>query len=499
MRKTKIVSTLGPATDPPDVLRAMLAAGLNVARFNFSHGTHEEHKARLNQFREICNETKSCVALLADTKGPEIRLGTFENGKTDLVAGSTFTLTSDPVDGNATRASVTYKGLPGEVSQGTRILLDDGLIELVVESVSGNNILTKVINGGKISDRKGVNVPGVSLDMPYICAKDRSDLRFFVENEFDIVAASFVRNAKDIIEMREELRRVDSNTKIKIIAKIENAEGVANIESILDACDGIMVARGDLGVEVEYEELPIIQKNLINMAIKKGKPVITATQMLESMIVNPRPTRAETSDVANAIYDGTSAIMLSGETAVGKYPLQAIKTMAKIAERIERSIDYKERFRQGEYQMEPSITNAISHATVTISHDLNVTAIVTVSLSGNTAQNVTKYRPICPIIACTPDPVVQRQLNLNWGIIPLLTRKETETNELFNHAVDTALRAGYLDEGDYVILTAGVPVGHSGTTNMIKVHVVGEKILGLSRSQMTNDDEGIMAQEVNRL
>jgi len=477
MRKTKIVCTLGPATDPPDILRAMIDAGLDVARVNFSHGLHEEHKARIEALREACAECGSTVALLADTKGPEIRLGSFEGGKTTLTAGNTFVLTTDTVAGNASRASITYEGLPGEVSIGTRILLDDGLIELVVESVSGSSIVTRIKNGGPISNKKGVNVPGVHLDIPYICAKDRMDMRFIVENDFDFIAASFVRNAKDIYDIRDELNRVDRRNNIKIIAKIENEEGVNNFDTILDACDGVMVARGDLGVEVEYEELPIIQKDLIKRTLQQGKPVITATQMLESMIVNPRPTRAETSDVANAIYDGTSAIMLSGETAVGKYPVEALRAMSKIAVRIEKSIDYRQRFQQAEYKAEASITSAISHATVTTSHDLRAAAILTVSMSGNTAQNVTKYRPTCPIIACTPNPIVQRQMKLNWGIIPLLTQEETDTSELFSHAVDAAMDAGLLQEGELVVLTAGVPVGHSGTTNLLKVHVVGEKFL----------------------
>jgi len=367
--------------------------------------------------------------------------------------------------------------MPGEVASGARILLDDGLIELIVESVSGMNINTRIVNGGRISDRKGVNVPGINLDIPYICAKDRLDLRFIAENGFDFVAASFVRSPKDVDEIRNELRRIDSKNKIKIISKIESAEGVNNVDSILAACDGLMIARGDLGVEMEYEELPIIQKDLIKLTLHHGKPVITATQMLESMIKNPRPTRAETSDVANAIYDGTSAIMLSGETAVGKFPVESLSAMSKVAERIEKAIDYRKRFRLGEYEFEPSITNAISHATVTISHDLRASAILTVSMSGNTAQNVTKYRPTCPIIACTPCPVVKRQLKMNWGVIPLLTEEETDTSALFNHAVEAAMDAGHIQEGELVVLTAGVPVGYSGTTNLIKVHVVGEKIL----------------------
>jgi len=477
MRKTKIVATLGPATDNPDVLRAIIAAGLDVARFNFSHGDHEGHKERVDLLRGICAEMGATVALLADTKGPEIRLDVFQGGRVELTAGKPFTLTSDTIVGDDTRVGISYASLPSEISPGAKILLDDGLIELKVESVTGTNINTRVIIGGPISDRKGVNVPDVSLDFAFISAKDRSDLRFFVENEFDLIAASFVRSAEDVREMREELHRIDSQNKLRIIAKIENAEGVRNADSILSVCDGLMVARGDLGVEVAFEELPIIQKDLIKRAVRQGKPVITATQMLESMVVNPRPTRAETSDVANAIYDGTSAIMLSGETAAGKYPVESVAAMAKIAERIERDIDYYQRFLRDEYKSETSITNAISHATVTTSHDLRTAAILTVSMSGNTAYNVAKFRPECPIIACTPDHVVQRQLKLAWGVIPLLTEKETDTAALFNHAVEAAVNGGYLKKGDLVVLTAGVPVGYSGTTNLLKVHVVGEKIL----------------------
>jgi pyruvate kinase len=477
MRKTKIVATLGPATDNPDVIRALLRAGLDVARFNFSHGSHEEHKVRIAALREACKDTGITVAFLADTKGPEVRLGTFENDKAELICGDSFTLTTNEVTGNSLRAGITYKKLPEEVKTGTRILLDDGLIELVVESVTGTNINARIINGGVISNRKSVNVPSVNLNIPYLCPKDRADLRFIVENEFDMIAASFVRSAEDIKQIQNELFRIDSDNKIKIIAKIEDSEGVANIDSIITASDGIMIARGDLGVELEYEELPVIQKDLIRRTLMQGKPAITATQMLESMIVHPRPTRAEASDVANAIYDGTSAVMLSGETAVGKYPVEALSAMAKVAERIEKSINYKERFRLGEHYSETTITNAISHATVTTAHDLNAAAILTVSLSGTTAQNVSKYRPTCPILACTPDPVVGRQLRLNWGILPLMTKEETDTTALFNHAVQTALEAGCINEGELVVLTAGVPVGHSGTTNMLKVHVVGEKIL----------------------
>ena len=477
MRKTKIIATLGPSTDDPDVLRAMLKNGLDVARFNFSHGDHEGHRKRVEDLRNLCDETGSTVALLADTKGPEIRLDVFQGGCAELVSGSSFTLTNSAVTGDASRVGISYANLSREVSPGTRILLDDGLIELLVEAVTGTDVTTRVITGGTISDRKGVNVPGVRLDLPYISGKDRLDLRFFVENGFDFIAASFVRSEDDIKEIREELHRIDSNNKIKIIAKIENAEGVMNADAILAASDGLMVARGDLGVELAYEELPIIQKDLIKKCMSQGKPVITATQMLESMINNQRPTRAETSDVANAIYDGTSAIMLSGETAVGKHPVEAVTTMAKIALRIERSIDYHERFLRREHKAETSVTNAISHATVTTAHDLRSAAILTVTISGNTARNVARFRPGSLIIACTPDPVVQRQLKLVWGVVTLLMKTEPDTAALFNHAVEAALAGGYVCDGDLVVLTAGIPTGYSGTTNMLKVHVVGEKVL----------------------
>jgi len=477
MQKTKIICTIGPASESPEILREMILGGMNVARLNFSHGSHPEHLAKVENIKKLRHELKMSVAILLDTKGPEIRLGTFDGGKVELKTGSTFILTTDQVVGDNQRAAVSYTELPNEVSTGTRILLDDGLIELIVESVSGKTITTRIINGGIISNRKSVNVPSVSLKIPYLCAKDRSDLRFIVENGFDLIAASFVRNEVDVKSIRDELHRIDSRNKIKIIAKIENADGVNNVDSILSVCDGIMIARGDLGVELEYEELPVIQKDLIKRTLQQGKPVITATQMLESMILNPRPPRAKTSEVANAIFDGTSAIMLSGETAVGKYPVEALAAMSKIAERIEKSIDYRAMYQRREYKTEVSITNAISHATVTTSHDLHASAILTVSLSGKTAQSVAKYRPTCPIIACTPDPVVRRQLMLNWGVIPLLTSEDNDTTELFNHAVEAAIEAGCIKEGELVVLTAGVPVGYSGTTNLLKVHVVGEKIL----------------------
>ena len=479
MRKTKIVATLGPASDDPAILRKMLATGLDVARFNFSHGSHEDHQIRIDSFRKICREEGVTVALLADTKGPEIRLGTFTDGRAELKTGTTFTLTTAEIIGDAGRVSISYDRLPGNVSPENRILLDDGLIELSVVSVSNTEITTRVINGGVITDRKSLNVPGVALNMPYISAKDRSDIRFFIENDFDIIAASFVRSDRDITDLREEITRVKRDSKIKIISKIENAEGVRNLDAILSASDGLMVARGDLGVEVDFEELPILQKDMIRRAVSKGKDVITATQMLESMINNPRPTRAETSDVANAIYDGTGAIMLSGETAMGKYPAEALAAMARIAERIEKSIDYRLRFERSGQRSETSVTNAISHATVTTAHDLDAAAILTVTWSGITARNVAKFRPGCPVLACTPDQGAQRQMKLVWGVVPLLTVQDDNTTKLFTHAVEAALESGYVKTGDLVVLTAGVPVGYAGTTNMLKVHVVGDPILAV--------------------
>lgn len=474
MRKTKIVATLGPATDEPKVMEELLLAGLDVARFNFSHGEHQDMRERVNLVRAACKQTGKVVALLADTKGPEVRLGRFENGKAVLVEGQIFNLTTDDLPGNEKMASVSYAGFAKDLTAGNHVLLDDGLIELVVEGITGNTVTTRVINGGEISDRKGVNVPGVSLNLPFISSKDRADMRLAVELNFDFIAASFVRSAEDIRLMREELHRMGGD-QMRIIAKIENAQGVKNADDILASSDGLMVARGDLGVEVEFEELPVIQKELIKKAYRAGKNVITATQMLESMIHNPRPTRAETSDVANAIYDGTSAIMLSGETSVGKYPVAALKAMARIAERTEKDIDYRMRFFNSLYKPETNVTNAISHATVTTAHDLQAAVILTVTKTGETARNISKFRPLCPIIVCTPDKNVQRQLQLAWGVTPLLTPEIEDTTALFETAVSTALEHGCVSDGDLIVITAGVPVGMAGMTNMIKVHEVGEK------------------------
>ena len=476
MRKTKIICTLGPATDDEDVLRRMILAGMNVARFNFSHGDHSAHLARLTELRKIRDELNLPVAALLDTKGPEIRLGVFEdpNGVV-LEPGQTFTLTTRECPGTKERAYVNYEGLPADVKKGVRLLINDGLISLTVDKVSDAEIVCTVVDGGKLTDRKGVNVPGVSLRMPYLSARDMSDLQFGKENDYDFIAASFVRNATDVNILRNYCDAIGLR-HVKIIAKIENAEGVSNIDSIIAASDGIMVARGDMGVEISFEQIPAIQKMIIKKVYEAGKIVVTATQMLESMITNPRPTRAEITDVANAIYDGTSAIMLSGESAVGKHPVEAVKTMDLIARTAEEDIDYVRRFQNlrpdaSEFK---DITSAIGHATVTTAtaNDLSASAIITVTKSGTTARMISKFRPQTMIIGATISEKAWRQLNLSWGVLPVMCEIKNNSDELFDHAVDVSLRCGAIKHGDTVVISAGVPLGISGTTNMLKVHEV---------------------------
>ena len=468
MRKTKIICTLGPSTDKDGVLRELVANGMNVARFNFSHGSYEEHKGRLDMLKAIRTELGKPVAALLDTKGPEIRLKEFKNGVEMLEAGQTFTLTTREVEGTKEICSVTYKDLPQDVQPGGTIMLDDGLIMLHIEQVTDTDIICTVLNSGKIKTKKGVNVPGVHLSMPYLSQKDREDIIFGVQNGFDFIAASFVRTAQDVYDIRNLLNEYDSN--IRIIAKIENREGVNNIDSILSAADAVMVARGDLGVEIDFTELPGIQKDIIDRSFSFGKPIVTATQMLDSMMVNPRPTRAEISDVANAIYDGTSAIMLSGETAAGAYPVEALKTMSAIAERTENEEHYRAQ-RHAEIQI--SVSDATAHAACLTAKDVNAAAIVTVSESGNTARLLSKYRPAQPIIACVMDEQVQRQLSISWGITPLMMDLATSTDELIEKSTALAKEHGYLHDGELAVVTAGVPVGVSGTTNMIKIHMIG--------------------------
>ena len=469
MRKTKIICTIGPASESEERLRELMLAGMNVARFNFSHGTHKEQLAKFNRVLRGRKELGLPVATLLDTKGPEIRLKDFEGGKVELLADQTFVLTTDEVLGTTERATITYKNLKHDIQAGTTILIDDGLIEMRVEEITGNDIVCRVINGGYVSNHKGVNVPGAILSMPYISAVDRDDIIFGAEHGFDFLAASFARTKEDILEVRKILE--ERGSRMKIIAKIENMQGIDNLEEILEVSDGIMVARGDMGVEVPMEEVPILQKKMIKMAVARGKHVITATQMLESMIKNPRPTRAEATDIANAIYDGTTAIMLSGESAAGLYPVEAVKTMAKIAERAEQDIDYRSRMqkRQGERTETPDITTAISYATCSVAMDLKADAIITVTMSGFTANMIARYKPACPIIGCTLDEKVCRQLNLLWGVSPVLIKKEQTTDALFEEAVFKSKQAGLIKTGDTVVITAGVPLGIAGKTDMIHV------------------------------
>lgn len=467
MRKTKIICTIGPSSESEEKLRELMLAGMNVARFNFSHGTHEEHKKKFDRVIKVSNELGLPVATLLDTKGPEIRLKDIEGGKTELVSGQKFILTTEEILGTNEKVSISYKNLVNDISVGTTILIDDGLIEMVVDAIEDTDILCTVINGGPISNHKGVNVPGAELSMPYISDVDRSDIMFGCDMGFDFIAASFVRCREDILEVRKILDEHESH--MKIIAKIESMQGIRNLEDILTVSDGIMVARGDLGVEIPMEEVPVVQKQMIKMAEAQGKHVITATQMLESMIKNPRPTRAETTDIANAIYDGTTAIMLSGETAAGAYPVEAVRTMARIAERSEQDIDYNGRMKRREHIDNFDVTTAISHATCTTAMDLKAAAIITVTISGFTAGMISRYKPSCPIIACSVSPRICRQLSLSWGVTPIWIARENTTDDLFDVAIHAAEEAGYIKKGDKVVLTAGVPLGVSGKTNMLRV------------------------------
>ena len=468
MRKTKIICTIGPASQSEEKLKELMLAGMNVARFNFSHGDHEEQTGKFANVLKVSQELNLPIATLLDTKGPEIRIRDFENDDSiALEAGQTFILTTDDVIGTNKIVSVTYKNMCKDVRVGSHVLIDDGLIDLLVEEIEGNNIICKVLNAGYISNKKGVNVPGVSLTMPYISKKDRDDIILGAKLGFDFIAASFARNKEDIIEVREILNQYKS--KAKIIAKIENLQGVENLDEILEVSDGIMVARGDMGVEIPMEDVPPLQKKMIKRAVEEGKHVITATQMLDSMMKNPRPTRAEATDVANAIYDGTSAIMLSGETANGMYPVEALKTMARIAERTEKDIDYVSRLKKATAKAEIDITTAICHATCTVANNVSAKAIITVTMSGFTADMIARFRPSCAVVGCSVNPRVCRQMNLLWGVMPCLMKKKQTENELFDEAVEIALETGIVQKGDKVVITAGVPLAITGRTNMIRV------------------------------
>ncbi len=473
MRKTKIICTLGPASSEEPVIRQLMLSGMDVVRLNMSHGSYDEHRRKINIVKALREEFDSPTALLLDTKGPEIRLKSFADGSVILKEGQAFTLTGEDIVGDDTICAITYTKLAEDIKVGGRILLDDGLIALSVEKIEGLSILCRVLNGGKVSNNKGVNVPGCSFSMPYMSEKDKDDIKFAVEEDFDFIAASFVRSKEDVADIKQLLDELGGND-IRIISKIENAQGIENIDEIIRASDGIMIARGDMGVEIELEEIPRIQKELIKKTYVAGKQVVTATQMLESMVENPRPTRAEVTDVANAVYDGTSAIMLSGETAAGKYPVEAVKTMASIAAHTERNINFVSRMNNATNNNITDITSAISHATCSTAHDLGAVAILTASKTGRTARLISRFRPACNIICGCTDIKVRRQLNLAWGVTPLMISEMDTTDQLFKTVAVAAEKAGLVESGDLTVITAGIPLGVSGTTNMLKVHLVGD-------------------------
>ncbi len=475
MRKTKIVCTIGPASESIEKLTQLMEAGMNVARLNFSHGDFEEHGARIKNIREASKKIGKNIAILLDTKGPEIRTHNMVNGTIELQVGTKCIISMTEVEGTPEKFSVTYEGLIDDVQVGSKILLDDGLIGLEVEQLDKENgdIHVKVLNTGTLKNKKGVNVPGVSVKLPGITEKDANDILFGIEQNVDFIAASFVRRASDVLEIRQLLEK-NNGTHIHIIPKIENQEGVDNIEEILEVSDGLMVARGDLGVEIPAEEVPLVQKDLIKKCNALGKPVITATQMLDSMQRNPRPTRAEASDVANAIFDGTDAIMLSGETAAGTYPVEAVQTMHNIASRAESALDHKNLLSNLSKNNEHTITDAIGESVAHTALNLNVNAIITSTESGHTARMISKYRPKAPIVAVTANDYVVRRLALVWGVYPQLGQKSITTDEVLDNAVDESLNSGLVSHGDLVVITAGVPIGQAGTTNLMKIHVVGD-------------------------
>lgn len=475
MRKTKIVCTIGPSSEPPEMLRKLIQAGMNVARLNFSHGDFDEHGGRIDNIRKVSAELGLNTAILLDTKGPEIRTGKLGVDAVELIQDETLILTTEEILGDSRRISVTYADLTSDVQPGSTILIDDGLIGLTVEKIEGTEIHCTVVNGGTLKSKKGVNVPGVKTTLPGITEKDRADIIFGISRGVDFIAASFVRKASDVLEIRQLLE--EHNAKhIQIISKIENQEGVDNLDEILEVSDGLMVARGDLGVEIPAEQVPLVQKRMIRQCNLAGKPVITATQMLDSMQRNPRPTRAEASDVANAIFDGTDAIMLSGETAAGRYPVESVQTMARIAEKAESALEHREILVRQSLAQQKTVTESISQAVASSALDLDAKAIITSTESGFTARMVSKYRPKAPIIAVTPIEQTMRRLALIWGVIPVKGVAAKNTDDMFELAVDAGVRMGHIHLGDLVVITAGVPVGRSGTTNLIKIHHVGEMI-----------------------
>ncbi|MWV44018.1 pyruvate kinase [Paenibacillus sp. HJL G12] len=471
MRKTKIVCTIGPSSESLENTKKLILAGMNVARLNFSHGDFEEHGNRINNIRQASKELNKTVAILLDTKGPEIRTGKLAVEPIELVQDEYITLTTEEILGDKDRISITYQDLPSDVEVGSTILIDDGLIGLTVVGVEGTEIKCRIVNGGTIKSKKGVNVPGVAISLPGITEKDANDIVFGIEQGIDFIAASFVRKASDVQEIRELLEKHDAG-HIQIISKIENQQGVDNLDEILEASDGLMVARGDLGVEIPAEEVPLVQKRMIEKCNVAGKPVITATQMLDSMQRNPRPTRAEASDVANAIFDGTDAIMLSGETAAGKYPVESVLTMSRIAEKAESALNYRDIFLKQRIAQETTVTEAISQSVAISALDLNAKAIISSTESGHTARMVSKYRPQAPIIAVTTQERTLRRLALTWGVTPIQGKTATSTDEMFENSLKGGLESGLVKPGDLVVITAGVPLGQSGSTNLVKVSQV---------------------------
>lgn len=477
LRKTKIVCTLGPSTDDENVMRSLIEEGMNVARFNFSHGGHEEQFGRLTMLRKLREEMKRPVAALLDTKGPEIRLKEFASGKVELKNGQTFTLTTEDIVGDESRVAITYKDLPDDVKPGDTILIDDGLIGLKVKEIQGKDIVCRVVNGGELGQRKGINVPNVSVNLPGITAKDKKDIIFGIEQGIDFIAASFVRNADAVREIRTILKEHNAE-HIEIISKIENSEGIENLDKIVQASDGIMVARGDMGVEIPAYEVPHVQKMIVEKCNQKYKPVIIATQMLDSMIRNPRPTRAEVTDVANAIREGTDAIMLSGETAMGKYPVEALKMMVKIAESTEQYMDYDVLPEYRSLRGDANVSNAVGVAAVRTATNVQAACIVTPTVSGQTARLMSNFRPEVPIYAVTPNEWAQRKMQLYWGVTPLKGYEEDTTEHIISHAMYVVKREGYVREGDMVVFTAGDPAtnmvkGKGAMTNMM--HVIEAK------------------------
>ncbi|CAM3853250.1 pyruvate kinase [Alicyclobacillus pomorum] len=499
MRRTKIVCTIGPASESLDMLKALIRAGMDVARLNFSHGTYEEHEVRIRRIRQAAAEVGKHVGIMLDIKGPKIRTGKIQGGAVELVEGNLITLTTDPLEyGTAERVWISYEGLVEDVYPGAPIRIDDGLIGLVVEKVEGHDIVCRVTNGGTLKDRKGINVPGVTLRIPGVTEKDQADIRFGIQQGVDLIAASFVRKAADIFEVRKILE--EYNYEADIIAKIETQEGLERLEEIIEVADGIMVARGDLGVEIPTEEVPLAQKRMISLCNRAGKPVITATQMLDSMQRNPRPTRAEASDVANAIFDGTDAIMLSGETAAGKYPLESVQTMAQIAIRAEQALCNQEVSDRHATTVERTVTDVIGHAVQAMAAELGVSTIVTATTSGHSARMISKHRPRTFIVAATPKAEVARRLAVVWGVYPVVVRESKTTDEVLEVAVEGALDAGYARHGDMVLVIAGVPVGQQGTTNLIKVHTIGDVVVqGTGIGQYAVSGKAVVSNDNNEL